>query len=248
MVLELLDAGEDVLVLDNLSTGFRWAVPAEAKFVEGDVGDHNLVRRLLLAQQDRRHHPFRRVDRGAEVDRRSARLLSQQHLQVALAAGRCRSRPRSRISSSRRPRRSTACRRTVRSPRTCAARADLALWQLEADDRDDAARHGGGASAPLCGAALFQRRRRRSEGPERAVDAARHASHQGRVASRAGRAALSRSVRHRLSDARRHLRPRLYPRERSRPRPSRCAALSPRRRQERGAELRLRQPASRCST
>jgi UDP-glucose 4-epimerase len=48
MVLELLDAGEDVLVLDNLSTGFRWAVPAEAKFVEGDVGDHNLVRRLLL--------------------------------------------------------------------------------------------------------------------------------------------------------------------------------------------------------
>jgi UDP-glucose 4-epimerase len=33
MVLELLDAGEDVFVLDNLSTGFRWAVPAEAKFV-----------------------------------------------------------------------------------------------------------------------------------------------------------------------------------------------------------------------
>jgi len=48
MVLELLDAGEDVLVVDNLSTGFRWAVPAEAKFVEGNVGDHNLVRRLLL--------------------------------------------------------------------------------------------------------------------------------------------------------------------------------------------------------
>jgi UDP-glucose 4-epimerase len=51
MVLELLDAGEDVLVLDNLSTGFRWAVPAEAKFVEGDVGDHDLVRRLLLKNQ-----------------------------------------------------------------------------------------------------------------------------------------------------------------------------------------------------
>jgi UDP-glucose 4-epimerase len=48
MVLELLDAGEDVLVLDDLSTGFRWAVPTQAKFVEGDVGDHNLVRRLLL--------------------------------------------------------------------------------------------------------------------------------------------------------------------------------------------------------
>ncbi len=47
MVLELLDAGEDVVVLDNLSTGFRWAVPAGAAFVEGDVGDRNLLRRLL---------------------------------------------------------------------------------------------------------------------------------------------------------------------------------------------------------
>jgi UDP-glucose 4-epimerase len=48
MVLELLDAGEDVIVLDNLSTGFRWAVAPDAKFVEGDAGDHNLVRRLLI--------------------------------------------------------------------------------------------------------------------------------------------------------------------------------------------------------
>jgi len=47
MVLELLDAGEDVVVIDNLSTGFRWAVPDEATFVEGDIGDQELVRRLL---------------------------------------------------------------------------------------------------------------------------------------------------------------------------------------------------------
>jgi UDP-glucose 4-epimerase len=47
MVYELLGAGEEVLVLDDLSTGFRWAVPGEARFVEGDVGDHDLVRRLL---------------------------------------------------------------------------------------------------------------------------------------------------------------------------------------------------------
>ena len=47
MVLELLDAGEDVVVLDNLSTGFRWAVPEGAKFVEGDIGDQELVHRLL---------------------------------------------------------------------------------------------------------------------------------------------------------------------------------------------------------
>ena len=51
MVLALLDAGEDVLVIDNLSTGFRWAVPDDAKFVEGDVGDQNLIDRLLLLDQ-----------------------------------------------------------------------------------------------------------------------------------------------------------------------------------------------------
>lgn len=47
MVLELLGAGEDVVVLDNLSTGFRKAVPGAAHFVEGNVGDMELVGRLL---------------------------------------------------------------------------------------------------------------------------------------------------------------------------------------------------------
>jgi UDP-glucose 4-epimerase len=51
MVLELLDAGEDVVVLDNLSTGFRWAVPDQAEFVEGDVGDRSLVGRLLSGKR-----------------------------------------------------------------------------------------------------------------------------------------------------------------------------------------------------
>lgn len=43
MVLALLDAGEEVVVLDNLSTGFEWALPAEAKLVIGDMGDQDLV-------------------------------------------------------------------------------------------------------------------------------------------------------------------------------------------------------------
>jgi UDP-glucose 4-epimerase len=47
MVLELLDAGEQVVVLDNLSTGFRWAVPQEAALVVGDVGDQALVSRVI---------------------------------------------------------------------------------------------------------------------------------------------------------------------------------------------------------
>lgn len=47
MVLALLDAGEKVVVLDNLSTGFRWAVPQQATLVVGDVGDQDLVRTVI---------------------------------------------------------------------------------------------------------------------------------------------------------------------------------------------------------
>lgn len=46
-VLELLDSGFRVVVLDNLVTGFRWAVDSRAAFVEGCVEDDMLVRRLL---------------------------------------------------------------------------------------------------------------------------------------------------------------------------------------------------------
>jgi len=47
MVLALLDAGENVVVLDNLVTGFEWLVDHRAKLVKGDVGDFEAVRRLL---------------------------------------------------------------------------------------------------------------------------------------------------------------------------------------------------------
>ena len=39
MAHELVDRGEKVVVVDNLATGFRSAVPAAAEFVEADVGD-----------------------------------------------------------------------------------------------------------------------------------------------------------------------------------------------------------------
>lgn len=47
MVWKLLDEGEEVVVIDRLSTGFDWAVPAEAELVVGDVGDQELVGGLL---------------------------------------------------------------------------------------------------------------------------------------------------------------------------------------------------------
>ncbi len=43
MVLALVDRGEDVVVLDNLSTGFKRSVHPSAELVEGDVGDIEAV-------------------------------------------------------------------------------------------------------------------------------------------------------------------------------------------------------------
>ena len=46
-VLALRDAGWPVVVIDNLVTGFRFAVPADVPFVEGDIEDQPLVEATL---------------------------------------------------------------------------------------------------------------------------------------------------------------------------------------------------------
>ncbi len=47
MVLRLKDAGEDVVVLDNLTTGFDWSIDGRATFVEGHAGDIELVKKTI---------------------------------------------------------------------------------------------------------------------------------------------------------------------------------------------------------
>ena len=47
MVLALTDAGEDVVVLDNLTTGFAWAIAPQAKLVKGDIADEALVAQII---------------------------------------------------------------------------------------------------------------------------------------------------------------------------------------------------------
>jgi UDP-glucose 4-epimerase len=47
MVHALVDAGESVVVLDNLSTGFDWAVPKVVPLVVGETGDQALVAALI---------------------------------------------------------------------------------------------------------------------------------------------------------------------------------------------------------
>ena len=51
MVLALIDAGETVVVLDNLTTGFRSAVLSPATFIEGDFGDDMLVRAVIAEHE-----------------------------------------------------------------------------------------------------------------------------------------------------------------------------------------------------
>lgn len=47
LVWALADRGEKVVVLDNLSTGFDWAIPEAADLVRGDIGDPQLLDRVM---------------------------------------------------------------------------------------------------------------------------------------------------------------------------------------------------------
>ena len=46
----LVDAGERVVVLDNLTTGFEWAVPPGASLVVGETGDERRVAELIAQE------------------------------------------------------------------------------------------------------------------------------------------------------------------------------------------------------
>jgi UDP-glucose 4-epimerase len=46
-VLALQDAGHQAVVVDNLVTGFRWAIPGIVPFHEGDIADSELISRII---------------------------------------------------------------------------------------------------------------------------------------------------------------------------------------------------------
>ena len=52
-VLALADAGWPVAVIDNLVTGFRWAVPESVPFYHGDIEDAALLARIFAVQDTR---------------------------------------------------------------------------------------------------------------------------------------------------------------------------------------------------
>ena len=51
VALHFLDGGEEVIVLDDLSTGHDWLVPPAARLVVGDIADRDLVMRVVREHQ-----------------------------------------------------------------------------------------------------------------------------------------------------------------------------------------------------
>jgi UDP-glucose 4-epimerase len=52
-VLALRDAGWPVVVIDDLSTGFRWALPDDVPFYQGDIADDALLARMFAEHSTR---------------------------------------------------------------------------------------------------------------------------------------------------------------------------------------------------
>lgn len=61
LVDRLIERGDDVAVLDDLSTGFREHVPSSARFVEGDVGDADAVSDAMANAEIVFHHAAHRA-------------------------------------------------------------------------------------------------------------------------------------------------------------------------------------------
>ena len=242
---ELVDAGESVVVLDNLSTGFRSALPKPMLPIVGDVGDQALVASVIETHRVDAIIHFAGSIVVPESVARSARLLPQQHGQLAQPdgnRGQVRRAAFHLLLDRRGVRRSGA--RAGR--RGCAAQSGVALRLVEADDRGDAARR---AAAHGLGHVILRYFNVAGADPKmRTGQSTPEATHliKVAVADRARHAQGPRRVRHRLPDAGRHLHPRLHPRHRSRARASRRADLSARRRRQRHAATAATAAAIRC--
>ena len=232
MVQALAEAGESVVVIDNLSTGFSTFVPESVPLFIGDAADENLVEGVIAAHRVESIIHFA----GSVVVPDSMRdplayyrnntMTTRSLLNAAVKCGVNRF-----IFSSTAAVYGNPDQMPV--PETCADAAAVALRLLEADDRNHAARHRLRARHELCGAALFQRRGRRPAGAHRTGDRRRDPSVEDRGRSRHRTARQDRRVRHRLSDAGRKLHPGFHSRQRSGAGASRGAVLSARRRHAR---------------
>ncbi len=163
MTLGLLDAGEKVVVLDDLSTGFDWAVNEPARLVVGDTGDADLVARLIDEHEIDAIAHFAAKIVVPELAVGPARLLSHQHLERPHPD---RNRDQGRRQAVHLLLDRRGLRRDIRRARLRrhGARADLSLRPLETDGRMDARGRRARLRLPLRRPALLQRGRRRPQG------------------------------------------------------------------------------------
>ena len=73
-VYELIDNGYDVVVADNLETGFRKAVHPKARFYQGDIRSKEFCDHVF-SSEDRRGHPLRGEFSGGREYGQSPEIL-----------------------------------------------------------------------------------------------------------------------------------------------------------------------------
>ena len=66
-VYELIDNGYDVVVADNLETGFRKAVHPKARFYQGDIRSKEFCDHVFSPRRSTRSSTSRRILRWARV-------------------------------------------------------------------------------------------------------------------------------------------------------------------------------------
>jgi hypothetical protein len=172
---DLHDAGERVVVLDDLSTCFRRAVPADVPVVVGDCGDAALLAAIIAQEKVAAiiHLAASAIVPDSVKDPigyyRNNTVKSCTLIEAAV---------KGKVGhfiflvdrgGIRQPARAAGHRRGTDT-------AGVALWPLEADDRADAGRRRGRTRDELRRAALLQCRRGGSSAADRPVDAGRNAS------------------------------------------------------------------------
>ena len=164
MVLALVDAGEQVVVLDDLSTGFAWAVPAAATLVAATLATRRNCGRLP---------PRIRSIRSPISRRRSSCLIQSADPLGYYLNNTVKARTlmefatRNGIGNFIFSSTAAVYGEPTVNPifEDSADGADQSLWTIETHGRVDAGGCRPRAWPLLCRAALLQRSRRRSQGP-----------------------------------------------------------------------------------
>ena len=143
-VLALLDAGWPVAVIDNLTTGFRWAVPEGVAFHEGDIEDAALVARII---KDDNIGAIMHFAGSIIVPESVENPLKYYHNNSAKSRSLIESAVNGGVHAFHLLVHRSNLRHARGKPgqRTHAAIADQSLWHVQADDRAYVARCRGGA-------------------------------------------------------------------------------------------------------